>query len=298
MSYQPSPNDVRCTQCREWYHKALTACPMCDAPRISTAVPSPQAAQSVAPLRPRMFRVTGFEKFLIWATALVVFIPTAWYVSRRYVNPEAPMAYSAMCSYVRERNIEMFGDRARCTLSLAPYSPGYVRKISKTRYTVRVPATVESPWGVPVQGEAMAILSPDPEEEGKWRIFNYEAKNAEGGYPSGVPLIGDSSTRVLWCQDWQDMDEFLVHGPEGKPGMVATDPRTGKVVWAPTPLNALISQGRAGYLPAGTTVRPVKNLNDEWLVEVEAGVLRGKTVAVSDESLRLPPRKDFTGCTP
>lgn len=33
MSYQPGPNDTQCTRCREWYHRALKACPMCDAPR-------------------------------------------------------------------------------------------------------------------------------------------------------------------------------------------------------------------------------------------------------------------------
>lgn len=32
MPYTPTPDDVRCTKCQEWYHKALRACPMCDTP--------------------------------------------------------------------------------------------------------------------------------------------------------------------------------------------------------------------------------------------------------------------------
>ncbi len=47
MSYIPTPDDVRCAACGEWFHKALRACPMCDAPNV------PRTPPVVPPVRPQ-----------------------------------------------------------------------------------------------------------------------------------------------------------------------------------------------------------------------------------------------------
>lgn len=49
MSYTPSPDDIRCANCREWYHKALRACPMCDAPNVPQASYPRRAAPGTPP---------------------------------------------------------------------------------------------------------------------------------------------------------------------------------------------------------------------------------------------------------
>jgi hypothetical protein len=50
MSYQPGPDDVRCAACREWFHKALKACPMCDAPQTPPTYPRKAAPGTPPPI--------------------------------------------------------------------------------------------------------------------------------------------------------------------------------------------------------------------------------------------------------
>lgn len=49
MPYTPTPEDIRCANCREWYHKTLRACPMCDAPNVPHAGPARAPQQQAHP---------------------------------------------------------------------------------------------------------------------------------------------------------------------------------------------------------------------------------------------------------
>lgn len=53
MSYIPTPDDVRCAACGEWFHKALRACPMCDAPNVPKVAPRASAVPSSAYTAPK-----------------------------------------------------------------------------------------------------------------------------------------------------------------------------------------------------------------------------------------------------
>jgi hypothetical protein len=93
MGYQPTQDDLRCPNCREWFHKALKACPMCDTPNVPIVAPvllapvaviAPQPApyeHPAAPFTDRHTRHTAIVAascvcavLLIWTVARVVVI--------------------------------------------------------------------------------------------------------------------------------------------------------------------------------------------------------------------------------
>jgi hypothetical protein len=64
MSYQPTQDDIRCANCREWFHKALNACPMCDAPNVPVLAREPTLKIARAPLPTK-------TKVELWVSGIV-----------------------------------------------------------------------------------------------------------------------------------------------------------------------------------------------------------------------------------
>lgn len=118
MSYQPTPDDVRCAACGEWFHKALKACPMCDVPYAPPVMPaSPAYPRKAAPGTPPPIRQQRSEvpmpvKAAGWSAPPLIFFfcwwafptptPPAQITREEYNRIEVGMTYKETVAVIGE----------------------------------------------------------------------------------------------------------------------------------------------------------------------------------------------------